>query len=553
MTMNSPLIEEIWQQPLSIVDELVQLTTQLATERDLERLLGAIVATAARLANADVGRVFTLDRSMREMRCAVSRHKNGESAFALDPISIYADGERYNLTDAHVFATVTGRIVSISDVYRYTGYEFNPIYTMDRRSNYRTRSFVTVPLSSVKGVTLGVLQLVNLSLDGNETTPLPVHLERLVRTVAAFAAVAIDIARLFDENRGLIRQLDRKAEELERENARLKSEVNTPGTVGGIIAESASMKHAIDLLMRAASSPKVTVLLLGETGTGKDLFAKAVHESSVRRSRPLVVQNCAALPEHLMESELFGYRKGAFTGAVADKKGLFQEADGGTLFLDEIGDMPFGLQAKVLRVLEDGEVRRVGDTRAQRVDVRVIAATHVDLPRRISDGCFREDLFYRLSVFPIRLPPLRERASDLPRLIEHFLLLASQAHGRHAVSFTARALDALSCWTFPGNVRELKNIVERAVLLLDEGERIDLRHLPPEIVAARPAVGAILPSFVEGHGLKSIMQGFEARVIEAKLNEVGWNQSRAADLLMISRRSLVEKLGRYNIRPPKRI
>ena len=323
--------------------------------------------------------------------------------------------------------------------------------------------------------------------------------------------------------------------------------------VPGIVAESSAMQQTLDLLTRAASSSKVTVLLLGETGTGKDLLAKALHMLSERRGRPIVVQNCAALPEHLLESELFGFRKGAFTGAVADKKGLFQEADGGTLFLDEIGDMPLGLQAKVLRVIEDGEVRRLGDTRAQKVDLRIIAATHVDLQRKIAQGSFREDLFYRLSVFPIGLPPLRERTADLPKLIEHFLSVTSQAHGRASASFTVRALDALSCWSFPGNVRELKNVIERAVLLLDRDEQIDLRHLPPTIASARPAA-AILPPFVaDGQGLRSIMQDYEARIIEAKLSEAGWNQSRAATLLMISRRSLVDKLARYGIKSPERL
>ena len=311
------------------------------------------------------------------------------------------------------------------------------------------------------------------------------------------------------------------------------------------------MRHAIDLLRRAASSPRVTVLLLGETGTGKDVFANAIHELSEGRKGPIVAQNCAAVPETLLESELFGFRKGAFSGAVADKKGLIQEADGGTLFLDEIGDMPMGLQAKILRLLEDGAVRRIGDTTMQKVDVRIIAATNADLPRKIAQGAFREDLFYRLSVFPITIPPLRERWSDIPKLIDLFLSQASTAHGRQPPAFTVRALDALSCWKFPGNVRELKNLVERAVLLVDEGERIDIRHLPAEVAAGRPPVGALSPRAINGGDLKSIVREYEALVIEAKLHETGWNQSRAAGHLKISRRSLVEKLGRYSIRPPE--
>jgi sigma-54 dependent transcriptional regulator len=552
--MEPPVAAEvIWRDPLSIIDELIQLTSKLATERNVERLLGAILSTATRLTNAEAGRIFALDRSMRQMHCLVSREQDGSFGTSnFRPVGIYTDGERHNLTDASVFAAVTGRIVKLSDVYRYTGYDFSNTFESDRKTGYKTKSFVAAPLSSVDGTTLGVLQLVNIQLPADDDgEPLRPEAERIVRAISSYAAVAIAIARLFDDNRRLIRQLDRKAEELEIENLRLKTQAAETGLLPGVIAESPPMRHAVDMLRRAASSPRVTVLLLGETGTGKDVFANAIHELSEGRKGPIVAQNCAAVPETLLESELFGFRKGAFSGAVADKKGLIQEADGGTLFLDEIGDMPLGLQAKILRLLEDGAVRRIGDTRMQKVDVRIIAATNADLPRKIAQGAFREDLFYRLSVFPITIPPLRERWSDIPMLIDLFLSQASAAHGRQLPAFTVRALDVLSCWKFPGNVRELKNLIERAVLLVDEGERIDIRHLPAEVLAARPSIGALSPRAINGSDLKSIVREYEARVIEAKLHEMGWNQSRAAGQLQISRRSLVEKLGRYSIRPPE--
>jgi sigma-54-dependent transcriptional regulator len=557
MTMESRVpAEALWQDPLSVIDDLIQLTSKLATERNLERLLGTILSTATRLTRAEAGRIFALDRSMRQMHCLVNQEQDGASGAAhFQPVSIYGRDDRYNLTDASVFAAVTGRIVKLPDVYRYTGYDFTSTFQNDRRTGGKTRSFVAAPLSSVDGTTIGVLQLVNLELPTDaDVGPFRPDAERIVRAISSYAAVAIAIARLFDDNRRLIRQLDRKAEELEKENARLKSQsVETDSLAPGVVASSPPMRHAADLLRRAASSPSVTVLLLGETGTGKDVFAKAIHELSQGRKGPLVAQNCAAVPETLLESELFGFRKGAFSGAIADKKGLVQEADGGTLFLDEIGDMPLGLQAKLLRLLEDGSVRRIGDTRAQKVDVRIVAATNADLPRKIAQGAFREDLFYRLSVFPITIPPLRERGSDISKLVDLFLSHVAAAHGRSPPAFTVRALDALASWSFPGNVRELKNIVERAVLLVDEGERIDMRHLPPEIAAAaraRPAVGASVPRTVNGDALKSMVRDYEARVIETALHEAGWNQSRAATLLKISRRSLVEKLGRYAIQPP---
>ncbi|MBV8662409.1 MAG: sigma 54-interacting transcriptional regulator [Hyphomicrobiales bacterium] len=553
---SSIAAEASWEDPLSVIDELIQLTSKLATERNLERLLGAILSTATRLTRAEAGRIFALDRSMRQMHCLVSQEQDGTSAAGNFPaVGIYGRDDRYNLTDASVFAAVTGRIVKLADVYRYTGYDFTSTFQNDRRTGCKTRSFVAAPLSGVDGTTIGVLQLVNLELPSDaDAGPFRPDAERIVRAIASYAAVAIAIARLFDDNRRLIRQLDRKAEELEKENARLKSHsVEADSPIPGVVADSPPMRHAADLLRRAASSPKVTVLLLGETGAGKDVFAKAIHELSQVRKGPFVAQNCAALPETLLESELFGFRKGAFSGAVADKKGLVQEADGGVLFLDEIGDMPLGLQSKLLRLLEDGSVRRIGDTRAQKVDVRIIAATNADLPRRIAQGAFREDLFYRLSVFPITIPPLRERGADIPKLIDLFLSHVAAVHGRSPPAFTVRALDALASWTFPGNVRELKNIVERAVLLVDEGERIDLRHLPADIVAAartRPAAAAALARPQNGDDLKSMVRDYEARVIETTLHEAGWNQSRAAALLKISRRSLVEKLGRYAIEQP---
>ncbi|MFC6746741.1 sigma-54 interaction domain-containing protein [Methylobacterium persicinum] len=294
----------------------------------------------------------------------------------------------------------------------------------------------------------------------------------------------------------------------------------------------------------------MAVLLLGETGTGKDVFANAIHRLGKRSGRPFVAQNCAALPETLLESELFGHRKGAFSGALADKKGLVQEANGGTLFLDEIGDMPLPLQAKILRLLEDGSVRRLGDTRMEKVDVRIVAATNADLPLKISQGLFREDLYYRLSTFPVIIPPLRERPSDIPLLIDFFLHRIARSHGHAVFALTPRALEALCRWRYPGNIRELKNIAERAALLIDGDERIDLRHLPPHLARSAPEImpqQASLPA--EGDGsLRSAVQHYEAIVIERRMREAGWNQSRAAELLQISRRSLVDKLQRYAIK-----
>lgn len=539
------------QDPLAVAEELIELTTTLATERRLEALLGAVVSSARRLTRAEGGRVLVLDRTGRHLHGLIGQNDVAPEAAAFpDTIPVYAEGNAFNMRDANVFSAVTGQIVNLADLYDYTTFDVSALYAHDARTGYRTRSFVVAPLWNVEGVTLGVLQLINVrqTPDG-EIGALPKAFERIVASFAAHAAVAMANARLFEENRQLIRQLDRKNADLAQENTRLKvmATINDDQVVG----ESPVFQAALDLARRAASAP-VAVLLLGETGTGKEVFAQAIHRFGKRQSRPFVAQNCAALPETLLESELFGHRKGAFSGAVADKKGLVHEANGGTLFLDEIGDMPLALQAKILRLLEEGSVRRLGDTKVEKVDVRIVAATNVDLPQKIAQGTFREDLYYRLSVFPVQIPPLRQRPSDIPKLIDFFLTRIANAHGRTGFALTPRALDALCRWRYPGNVRELKNIAERAALLVDGDERIDLKHLPANLSATQ-APDIVVPSSASGAdhaSLRAAVRHYEAIVIENRLRETGWNQSRAAELLQISRRSLVEKLQRYAIRPP---
>jgi sigma-54 dependent transcriptional regulator len=542
--------------PLSVADELIDLLTMLATERRLEASLMAVVDAARRLTRAEAGRVLVLDRLGHNLHCVVGQNETTPAAATFSrAIPLYDSARYFNVKDPNAYCAVTGQLVNLPDIYSAAGFDSAAVYEEDQRTGFKTTSVVVAPLSSIEGVTLGVLQLINFRLGPEDSVaPLPESSERLVRSFAAHAAVAVSNARLFEENRELIRQLDKTNSELKEENTLLRQRAESPDSGHGIIGDSAPMRAAFDLARRAARS-RVAVLVLGETGTGKDVFATAVHHMSDRKNKRLVIQNCAALPETLLESELFGYRKGAFSGAVTDKKGLVHEADGGTLFLDEIGDMPVSLQPKILRLLEQGEARRIGDTRVEKVDVRIIAATNAELHQKMAAGSFREDLYYRLSVFPITLPPLRERPSDLPALIEFFLARAGATLGRPAPALTPAALDAMLRWRYPGNVRELRNLIDRAVLLVDEGERIDLPQLPVELrtgmgVASKRPAGIPLLPMSNGGGLRGQIRNYEALLIEAKLRETGWNQSRAAELLKISRRSLVEKLARYAIRPP---
>jgi transcriptional regulator with PAS, ATPase and Fis domain len=308
------------------------------------------------------------------------------------------------------------------------------------------------------------------------------------------------------------------------------------------------MQKVFRLVDRVSKSDS-TIIINGETGTGKNMVARAIHESSPRRRGPFVPVNCGAIPENLLESELFGHVKGAFTGATATKAGKFELADGGTIFLDEIGDMSQDLQVKVLRVLEEKEFEAVGGSRTKRVDVRIIAATHRDLEDLVQKGAFREDLFYRLYVIPVKLPALRCRRSDLPLLIDHFLAHFNRRTRSEVEGVAECALAALTDYSWPGNVRELKNMMERLVVLKGEN-RIRLEDLPARIRGASAA--SEMPAVVfseEGIDLTTEVTEFEKALILKSLEQAKWVKTRAAKLLRLNRTTLVEKIKRHNLEP----
>ena len=319
-----------------------------------------------------------------------------------------------------------------------------------------------------------------------------------------------------------------------------------------VVGTGPAMEAVFRLMTKAAGST-IAVLIQGETGTGKELVARAIHAVSPRGRGPFLAVNCAAMPETLLESQLFGHRRGSFTGADRDRVGLFEAATGGTVLLDEIGEMPLAMQAKLLRVLQEGEVTPIGDTRPRSVDVRVVSATNRDLSAEVADRRFREDLFYRLTSFPITLPPLRERREDIPVLVERFAAQAAHAHRKRIDGVTAQALECLQRFEWPGNVRELQNEVQRAVVLAEQGEALDVGHLSPRLRGvtepvprasdAEPASGA--PPGVQ---LREARAAFEARHIADVLRQQGGNVSRAAGVLGLSRMQLHRKLKEYGIR-----
>jgi transcriptional regulator with GAF, ATPase, and Fis domain len=403
------------------------------------------------------------------------------------------------------------------------------------------RSTIGVPLWKGDDI-LGVLQVDNRDA--------PAMFDR--RDVEALGVLAHG-ASLAVVSARLIQKLTLAEEQLRKENQFLRGRERSRAGEMRIIGESRRMEQVLAQLGKVVDT-RVTVLVEGETGTGKELFASALHYRSNRRDKLFVAQNCAAFPENLLESELFGHKRGAFTGATDEKKGLFEVADGGTLFLDEVGEMPLALQAKLLRVLQEGEVRPIGASVARRVNVRIVAATNRKLEKEVAEGRFREDLYYRLKVFPLRVPPLRERREDVPLLAAHFLERYTREFGREIAGFTQPALELLSAYAWPGNVRELENEVQRAVIQA-EGETF----ITPELLSARvrkndgqiPETDGPAPEPAEeddGSGtLREMMDRIEKRILAKTLTAHGNNKTAAARALGITREGLHKKLKGFGM------
>jgi two-component system response regulator PilR (NtrC family) len=384
----------------------------------------------------------------------------------------------------------------------------------------------------------------------NEKSP-----ETVVIMITAYASheTAIEAMKLgaydyitkpfkIDEIKLVIKKaLDKKR--LERENSRLRKELETKYGFGNIIGRSPAILRIFELIKRV-SELKVNILITGESGTGKELVARAIHYSGTRREGSFVPVNCGAIPESLMESELFGYRRGAFTGASRDKKGLFEEADGGTIFLDEIADLPLHLQVKLLRVIEEKTIRPLGSTEPVPVDVRVIAATNKVLEEEVAKGKFREDLFYRLNVIKIHLPPLRERREDISPLAIHFINKYSREMGKDIRGISPKALEILEGYHYPGNIRELENIIARCVAL--ETSNVIRQETLPQLVTGKSYLD-LETSFSSSDSLDTLLANVERKKIEQALRQASGNKTEAAKLLGITLRSLRYRLTKHGL------
>ncbi len=396
-------------------------------------------------------------------------------------------------------------------------------------------SFLGVPVM-VKGTPEGVLTVDRLFADD-------VSFEEDIRFLTVLATLIAQFVTLH-------REIEKKEAKLMEENATLKAKLHHVHQGHFIIGNSKPMQEVFSMIDKIASST-VTALLLGESGTGKELVAKAIHEGGRRKDNPFIKVNCAALPETLLESELFGHERGAFTGAHATRPGRFELADEGTIFLDEIGEMPLSLQAKMLRVLQEKQFERVGGSKTFTVDVRIVAATNISLEQAVANGEFRADLYYRLNVVPIVLPPLRDRTEDIPLLFSHFLSQSNDRNGR-TIKISSELLDFLIGYSWPGNVREMQNLVERMVILT-EGDRLGLGDLPPSLFRVEP----LKPEKVEEVAGKEekrqppftrkSLQDMERIEIEAALRRNGWVQVRAARELGLTERQIGYRIKKYGL------
>ena len=494
---------------LKVLYEISQIIGQAL---DLDQTVGDILGILSRTMEMERATVTLLDEETGSLTIRASHGLSAEEKKR----GVYRTDEG-----------VTGHILQTGKPFVVPDIAKEPLFldrTQARKFEKGRIAFLGVPIV-LKGLALGVLSVDRLF--GNE-----VSFEEDVRFLTIVAALISQFVQLG-------KQVKAREEGLRRENMSLRFKLSKSYHRFFIVGQSQPMVRVHQMIEKVAPT-RATVLLLGESGTGKTLTARMIHELSDRAKYSFIKVNCAAIPANLLESELFGYEKGAFTGATSVKPGRFEEADKGTLFLDEIGELPQSVQAKLLRFLQEREFERLGSVKTRKVDVRIIAATNRDLAEAVTTGEFREDLLYRLNVFPVRVPALRERREDIPALLNHFLDKLSREYGRR-LSFSPSALDALVRYDWPGNVREMENLVER-LSIMAEDERIDLADIPPYFLASAKSAPLAVPA--DG---QSSLKDMEKRQVLAALERHNYVQSRAARELGLTLRQIGYRIKKFGL------
>ena len=490
--------------PESSIDRLREISTWISSVLDLDELLELIIEKATRMMEAKASSLLLLDQKTRKLYFKVATGEKREEVRQYE----------INLGQGIAgFVAERGEPLLIPDVSQDPRWDRR----ISESTGFQTHSIACVPMK-VDGEIIGVIEII----DKEDGSPIQYEDMKTLTVFAELASLALSNAR--------------KIEEVKRENIDLKEEL---GSRYQIIGESKSLQKAISDALKVANS-KTSTLILGESGTGKELLARLIHRAGPRRDKPMIVLNCAALPETLLEAELFGHEKGAFTGAMSRKIGKFELTDGGTLFLDEIGEMSPGMQAKLLRALDEGLFYRVGGNVPISVDVRVISATNRDIAKEVTEERFREDLYYRLNVVQIHMPALRAIKEDIPLLANHFLDILKQEKGLQDLRISEKATEKMLGYDWPGNVRELKNALERAVVM-GNGQEV----LPEDLPISGPKTG--YPGLEVGLTLKEAEDSFKKEFIVLNLKHSGGNRSKAAKIMGIQRTYLSRLISKYHL------
>lgn len=506
---------------LERISLLFKMGILLSSETSMSSLLDLLLREAPTVMNAERATIFLADHETRELYSHVGvglRHAEiripWESGIAG---WVYSHGESLNIADP------------------YNDSRFNK--DVDPRTGFKTKNLLCVPLRAPAGPTLGVFQVLNKRAGIFTPTDMEV-----LEILASQAARAIEHAIEWDH-------LRQRASLLRQENVGLRKALQSRDSFDELVGNGPAMQELRSLIRKVAPTD-TTVVIQGESGTGKELVAKTIYRLSSRSDQPMLSLNCAAVPAELIESELFGHKKGSFTGAVGDHKGVFKAAHKGTLFLDEIEAMSPAMQVKLLRAIQSGEVKPVGESISHTVDVRLLAATNRNLVEMVRQGMFREDLFYRINVFPITTPPLRERVDDIPVLIQHFLDKLALRSGKMVTRVDPVAMDLLTRYPWPGNIRELENEIERAHILVADGQTLSVRCLSTRITLEVEKTIRTTP-MLKRLTLKEAVFDLEVKLILEALDRADGNQSLAAKRLGLSRQGMINKIRKFNSNPGK--